>query len=666
MTEVWWGRWRGSPRTIDFYRRALEPSTFGLSMADEVDVTGDGQMVAFTGYAPEAFGERRKSRIWLWRVGWSRPKVLTREDSLQRSPKWTPAGTLLAYSTSIGGGSPCTVEVFDVAADAVKYRVDSGMSRVHRVEWFDDGRRLLLLGSVESDVRGGIDGVQVDACGEDPSWLPTVRETSSLDGPMRVLKCVDVWNGSVVWQSRADVHLWDFVKAGNDAIVVYSKGRSEGTWFSAALGRLGVGGRSIDTLYAGRAQIGALAASADGGRVAAVIGVASDRGMVAGDVHVFGRGSLDPIRIDLGGIDATWVEFEDDEYLLAGGVSGVETVYARVALGTGSVQELYRGNLSSTSNYPAASVDRGGRIFFFGDDWGKAPGLCRVADGHEQVLFDIPFPCAKWLNATCDELREVEWESPDGLTIGGLLGGRGELKGRQPTVVLAHGGPAYCWRPAWPGRRGPMRQLRLAACLVALGYRVLLPNPRGSSGRGQSFLQRQIGDYGGGECQDLLAGVEFLIGSGLAIPDRIALMGASHGGYLACWVPTQCDAFCASVALSPIADWYSQHFGGNLAEFDEYYLNESVGHALGPHFARNPVLVAHKSRTPTLIAAGGRDSATPAGQAVEYFHALARTGVTAQLVVYPKEGHGVESVEAEVDFAARAAHFLGRYTGVGS
>jgi dipeptidyl aminopeptidase/acylaminoacyl peptidase len=154
--------------------------------------------------------------------------------------------------------------------------------------------------------------------------------------------------------------------------------------------------------------------------------------------------------------------------------------------------------------------------------------------------------------------------------------------------------------------------------------------------------------------------------TGIADADGLAVMGGSHGGYMTCVLTTKTSRFRVAVAISPVTDWYSQHFGSNIPEIDVMYLRTDPRDPGGKHFERSPVFFAHKSRTPTLLTAGAQDKCTPPGQAVEFHQALAANHVETQLALYPREGHGVRFLPAEIDLATRSADFITRHIAAGS
>jgi len=143
-------------------------------------------------------------------------------------------------------------------------------------------------------------------------------------------------------------------------------------------------------------------------------------------------------------------------------------------------------------------------------------------------------------------------------------------------------------------------------------------------------------------------------------------MGGSYGGFMAGWLVTQTDRFAASVAVSPVTDWYSQHLTSNIGHWDRLILRDEVANPGGEYFRRSPIAFAHRAKTPTLLTAGSVDRCTPPGQARELYQALLESGVETELAVYPGEGHGVRKLPAALDWIARIAGWFERYMPAGA
>src|SRR5262249_55205089 len=138
----------------------------------------------------------------------------------------------------------------------------------------------------------------------------------------------------------------------------------------------------------------------------------------------------------------------------------------------------------------------------------------------------------------------VQWKSTDGRPIEGLLTLPADSKSgeRAPLLVIVHGGPTGVLVENCIIGRGPYP----IAVFASRGYAVLRCNVRGSSGYGKEFRYANYNDWGGGDYQDIMTGVDALIERGIADADRLGVMGWSYGGYMTSWIITQTKRFKAA------------------------------------------------------------------------------------------------------------------------
>jgi dipeptidyl aminopeptidase/acylaminoacyl peptidase len=131
----------------------------------------------------------------------------------------------------------------------------------------------------------------------------------------------------------------------------------------------------------------------------------------------------------------------------------------------------------------------------------------------------------------------IKWKSTDGRDIEGLLTYPvGYVAGTKvPFILNIHGGPAGVFQQNYIGGRGSYP----IATFSQRGYAILRPNPRGSSGYGTEFRRANIKDWGGGDYQDLMTGVDKVIAMGVADPDHLGVMGWSYGGYMTSTIITK-------------------------------------------------------------------------------------------------------------------------------
>jgi dipeptidyl aminopeptidase/acylaminoacyl peptidase len=189
--------------------------------------------------------------------------------------------------------------------------------------------------------------------------------------------------------------------------------------------------------------------------------------------------------------------------------------------------------------------------------------------------------------------------------------------------------------------------------LAGRGYAVLLPNPRGSTGRGPAFSNAVFDDVGGGELRDVITGVDAMIERGVADPELLGIGGWSWGGYLTALAVTQTDRFKAAVMGAGVSNLISDNSLGDIPSANLSYFRETVYQDPDPYYERSPIRHISNTRTPTLILHGEEDKRVSAAQSVEMYIALRTLGVATQLVTYPREGHYIEEREHQLDLIRR-------------
>jgi dipeptidyl aminopeptidase/acylaminoacyl peptidase len=253
------------------------------------------------------------------------------------------------------------------------------------------------------------------------------------------------------------------------------------------------------------------------------------------------------------------------------------------------------------------------------------------------------------------EIRVVSWKGAGGLDLEGIvLLPRDREPGPLPMIVDIHGGPSWAAKHAYnPGSAVPY---------AAPGYAVFLPNYRGNTGWGQAFARLNIGDPGGAEFEDILAGIDWCIAEKIALPDRLGVTGASYGGYMTAWAVATTHRFAAAVMVSGIANQLSSHYSCNH-DFHGFInggpLTDPANRAVA--LDRSPIARLDQPTTPTLIIHGAEDRCTPLGQAHEFYSALRERGCLAELVVYPREGHGNQERGHRLDAWKRSVAWFDRF-----
>jgi dipeptidyl aminopeptidase/acylaminoacyl peptidase len=223
--------------------------------------------------------------------------------------------------------------------------------------------------------------------------------------------------------------------------------------------------------------------------------------------------------------------------------------------------------------------------------------------------------------------------------------------GQNAAIVYIHGGPAA------QSVNSFNRFIQYAA---NQGYMVLSPNYRGSTGYGKAFQQANLFDMGGGDLQDVLAGVDFIKQTGFLDPKKIAVMGGSYGGYLSMMAVTKApEVWAAGVPIVPFVNWFTE------IENEDPVLQQSDLATMGDPAKnkalfeeRSPIFFVDKIKAPLLLLAGGNDPRCPKEETQQVVDAVKKQGGTAEAKIYENEGHGFARVENQIDAYQRVADFL--------
>ena len=600
----------------------------------EVALSPDGTRIAAA--VSLSFREKGKpleTRLWIGSVDGE-----LSEGELGSIPRFSPDGTRLAYASDKGHEGRLSLWIDGAELGEIPGSVDD-------IQWSPDGTRLLVLAADLGADRAGADtATKVTEAGAEPDDPKVIRPAEY----WRRLWLVDAATGETGDVTPEGTNVFEFSWAGGRVAAICTDDPSESAWYEAWIGLIDIGERSVERVHSPTWQLQAPRIS-PGGRVAWIEGFSSDRGVATGTVHVLGQGPVAPDH------HVAWIEFADEDTLWIAGWRDNGSFAGRLSL-DGSYEELAGGQATFGPRYvPALAVSAdGSRAAAAYESADEPPEVVLWENGERRTLTSLNAEVAPKIASI--EWLTHRWTSFDGLEIEGLLAlPRERGNGPLPLVVDVHGGPTGSWFWAFAPAYG------LPNLLAGAGYAVLMPNVRGSTGRGPEFAEANLGDMGGGDLQDILTGIDALVGEGIVDDKRVAITGGSYGGFMACWAVTQTDRFAAAMPMAVVTDWLSFHNTTNIGQFDKLFLQADPYDADGDYTQRSPVYHAAKCRTPTLIFHGEDDLCTPLGQAVEFYNALVEAGCEAALVVYPREGHGWTEREHQIDSWNRMRDWLVRH-----
>ncbi|MEP6920787.1 MAG: S9 family peptidase [bacterium] len=609
----------------------------------------DGQRVAFTIGDVDFDGNRAVNQVYVVPVSGGELKQLTSGDKSSAAPRWSPDGKKIAFVTgsqiwvmdndgdnkkqvskiSTGAGGPVwapdgnwiafSSDVYpdcsdddcnrrrDEAADKskVKAHITERLLFRHWDEWRDAKRTHVFVVSSKGGTARELTAGDYDsppyaaATGVDYSFSTDGKEIAFVRNPDKVEATStnsDIYVAPVTGGAPRNITVGN---KGYDAGPIYSKDgksilyRSQMTQgFEADRWRLmrydRATGLSTEILQGFDLQVEEFAQASDG----SIYLVAGERGHHP--IYKVTAAGGTPTKI-LDGVFATNLDVAADGHAL---------VFANSSMAMPT--EIYRANSDGTGLKALTSINR------------------------EQMS-----------QANLPKAEEMEWTGALGKKIHGFLlkPNNFDPAKKYPLLVLIHGGPQGAWSDNWGYRWNP-------EVFAQAGYVVFAPNPRGSTGYGQQFVNDISADWGGKAYTDIMNGVAETVRSNSFIDkNRVGAAGASYGGYMINWIEGHNNDprvhFKVLVSHDGVYNLTSMYGGTEELWFPEWefkgtpWTNKAMYDRWSPHnFVNN-------FDTPILVIHGEQDYRVPIGEGMQLYTAVQRKGIDSKLLIFPDEGHWV-------------------------
>jgi dipeptidyl aminopeptidase/acylaminoacyl peptidase len=260
------------------------------------------------------------------------------------------------------------------------------------------------------------------------------------------------------------------------------------------------------------------------------------------------------------------------------------------------------------------------------------------------------------------EPQEIEFPTTGGQSAFGLYYAptnpdfAGTIGEKPPLVVMSHGGPTSSATTAL--------QLEIDA-FTSRGFAVVDVNYRGSTGHGREYMRSLDGMWGINDVDDCIAAATYLVARGDADPDRLAIRGASAGGYSTLAALTFRDVFAAGASHYGVAD--VEGLARFTHKFESHYLDRLIApypDGVELYHERSPIYHVDRLRRPLIVLQGADDMVVPIAQAEHMVEALRRRRVPHAYLVFEGEGHGFRrlenmkrALEGELSFYAQVFGF---------
>ena len=597
----------------------------------------DGSQIIYTRSWVDKINDRRDSEVYIMNADGSRKRRLTEGSS----PKWSPSGDRILFTRgSDDEGTQIFVRWMD--AEGAETQVTHLENGPGNVEWSPDGTQIAFTMSVDSDhswpisLPGRPDGARWTEAPKVVDRLYYRRDRRGyIDEGYTHLFVVPADGGTARQLTDGDWNHNGVTWTPDGAEILFTSLRvedAEHEWRQSDIYSVNVASGAVTQLTDRSGPDGSPVPSPDGRLIAYTGNDLTTDTYITRKIYVMNRDGSNSRMISEGfdrqASGMTWAEDGSGLYLNVSSEGTRNVFFASV---DGGVTPVTEGNhmLSFSSIESGLAVgtrsdshNPGDIVTFRLSDPGN---ITRLTDVNDDVLTGV----------TLGEVEEVWYKSVEDYDIQGWIIKPPDFDpaNKYPLILAIHGGPHGMYNVGfnfgWQNH-------------ASNGYVVLYTNPRGSSGYGSAFGNAIKNAYPGKDFDDLMAGVDLVVGRGYIDEQNMFVYGCSGGGVLTSWVVGQTNRFAAASANCPVTNWLS--FVGTT-DGASWYRNFEHFPWDDPseHLRRSPLMYVGNVTTPTMLMTGEGDLRTPMPQTEEYYQALRVLKVPTAMIRFKNEWHGTSS-----------------------
>ncbi len=630
---------------------------FDLQWVTDPQIAPDGKTIAYVRTGFDVKTDRSRGAIWLTDTDGKHEHPLS--GAVQSgSPRWSPDGSRIAYFAPGADGS---VQLF-------MYWMQTGVSAAisnypeppHGLTWSRDGRWLALIMAVPAEHRPL--KVELPEPPKDAKWDAPLKIIDRMvyrhDGEGYLANTFDqVFVVSADGGAARQITHGDFENYGppsftadGKALLVSANRRADADYepLDSEIYRIDLADESIHALTDRRGPDRGPVTSPDGKRVAYLGYDDQYLGFQAAQLYVMdadgGKSHSLTARLDRNVVAPKWTldgkrivfQYEDHGSAKLASVD-LDGNLKTLADGVGGndVARPYSGGTFSISDTGRFAYMRSAPLAPPALATGSAPGDVKTLTALSDNLLS---------RRTLGAVEEINFSSSaDHRKIQGWIvkPPNFDPTKKYPLLLEIHGGPFA----AYEGSFAAEMQLYAAA-----GYVVLYLNPRGSTGYGEDFANLIHHAYPSQDYDDLMSGVDAVIGRGYVDSSRLFVTGGSGGGVLTAWIVGHTNRFRAAVVVKPVINWTSFVLTGDQTNFfARYWFEGFPWDHQDTYWKRSPLAYVGSVTTPTMVMTGEADLRTPSSEAEQFYQALKLRRVDTALVRVPNASH---------DISARPSHLI--------
>ncbi len=633
-------------------QRALKPEdSAAIRVVDEPQISPDGHSIVYTVKSVDLEKDKNTTNLWLVRWDGSENRALTFGKETQSHPRWSPDGKWIAFTSSRADENENDQLWVMSSSGGEADRLTEQKGSIDDFAWAPDSKRIVVV-IHDPDPRDPA-AKEKEKKTVPPLVIDRFQFKEDIKGYLTDryshLHLLDLATRKIepLTSGKHDDVLPAWSPDGKEIAFVSKRGddpdRSENWDIYAIAAQPGGKERQLTTAPEPDADPNwqsAPAWSPDGKSVAYIHG--ADPKKIAYGVHslaVVSAGGGEP-RYVSAGLDRNVVQpwWSADGKSVFGIIEDDGAQVLARFLAAGDRPETIAGGRRNITAYNVAAAN--GRTIvrastpdrpfeIFAVEGGKLRGLSKQND---QLIGELRL----------GRVEETKFASADGTEVHGLLVHPVDEKAgaKSPALLRPHGGPQSQYANEFNFE---------AQLFAANGYAVILPNPRGSTGRGEKFAMGIYAAWGSVDVQDDLAAVDDAITRGVADPDRLGVGGWSYGGMSTNYLIATTTRFKAATSGASISNILAGY--GTDQYIRDYHaeLGAPWEHAETWMRVSYPFFHADKIKTPTLFLCGEKDFNVPLLNTEQMYQALRSLGVPTQLIIYPGQFHGVTKPSYIID-----------------
>ncbi|MGH1435083.1 MAG: S9 family peptidase [Lewinella sp.] len=624
---------------------------FELEYASDPQISPDGEHIVYRRMGFDIMKDRSVGQLWIMDADGSNHQKLTTREGSESSPRWSPTGDRLVFTSSTDEGSEIYVYWVNTSRIARLSQLENSPGSL---SWSADGTMIAFTMMVNQSPPVI---AKMPAKPKGAKWADSPRITDRLkheaDGRGYLkpgfthIFVIPAEGGSARQLSSGDFNHRGSLSWSPDGESIYFSANRNEDWEydfrNSEIYQLTVNTGEITALTERKGPDYSPQASPDGNTIAYLS--YEDKVQAYQVTHLYlmdkkGENKRNiSANIDRSIENIQWAKDGNGLYFTYDDWGDTKIAY----ISTNGVQKDLANQMGGTTiGRPYASgsfsVATDGTIAFTHTSTSRPADIALLNTGQAEPKLLTKLNNDLLTYRELGQVEEVKYTSSfDGRTIQGWIvkPPAYDPAKKYPLLVENHGGPIL----NYGARFSAEMQLYAAA-----GYLVFYPNPRGSTGYGEEFANLLFHNYPGEDYQDVMDGVDYLLKENLIDEDQLYVTGGSAGGIMTAWMVGKNNRFRAAVVAKPVVNWISKTLvADNYYGYANYRIKGQPWENVEDYWRFSPLSLVENIQTPTMVMVGMNDLRTPPSEAKQLYHALKLRKIETVLVEIPGASHGIAS-----------------------